>query len=84
MPDVTESVGTFAVPAGLLIDCTFVKLEVVLFTPPKIFGYTAISQGDIVLLVLGGITAVWSLGILFILSPSLSTTFTDVIAEIQL
>ena len=78
------SVGTLAVPAGLFIDCTLVRLAVVLFTPPNILGYTATLHGEIVPLVLGGITAVWSLGTLFILSPNLATVFKAVIPEIQL
>ena len=51
-PDVTESVGTLAVPAGLFIDCTLLRVDVVLLTPPNILGYTAVSHGDIVALVL--------------------------------
>ena len=47
-------------------------------------GYTEISHGEIVAEVLGGITAVGSLGILFILSPSLSTLLAPVITDIQL
>ena len=83
-PEVTESVGTLAVPAGLFIDCTLLNVDVILFAPPNILGYTAVSQGDIVALVLGGITAVWSLGILFMLSPNLFTTFKADTVEIQL
>ena len=42
------------------------------------------SQGDILAAVVGGITAVWSLGILFILSPNLSTVFKAETTDIQL
>ncbi len=38
IPEVIVSVGTFAVPAGLFIDWTLVKLAVVLFAPPNILG----------------------------------------------
>ena len=37
IPVVIVSVGTFAVPAGLFIDWTFVKEAVVLFTAFNIF-----------------------------------------------
>ena len=73
-----------ASPDGLEIDLTFVNVFDVLFVPPSILGKTKTSVGDIVELVLGGITAVWSLGILFILSPSLATVSWELTTDIQL
>ena len=82
-----SNVVTKASPEGLPIDCTFVKFACgAVYTLPlfKNLGNTETSQGEIVADVLGGITASWSLGILFILSPNLFTVFAPETIEIQL